>query len=296
MVWAEAEDTTLLQAVQAARPGSEWTDIARSVSGRTGEQCRNRWSQIFDSKQPTGEWTAVEDLILKNLHARLGSKWAQIAAQMRWRHPMQCRIRWIRTVNPRLVFTHWTVKERVFFAKLYAVHGSDWTRIAEFLGTRSDIQCAKHFEQHANLYTAKKNALEEMPRHPSLEDDVEPSGGTGPASRRRASRLQLQKDELVILGGELLQVNKQLAGLKKEKELLQAVQIALRDRIDETPSNGSEAAAGSSDAGGTSVREFPISSRKRALVGWDHENRGDVLERDGENVAGTSKRSKKDKK
>ena len=74
--------------------GQRWAIIARSLEGRTDQQCMGRWRRHLDPSVERGNWNMVEDEALRNAHAVHGSKWAVIAKDIDGRTAQQCRARW----------------------------------------------------------------------------------------------------------------------------------------------------------------------------------------------------------
>lgn len=92
-MWTPTEDQQLLSAVEKYGTNN-WCVIANSVKGRTGKQCRERWSGILNPELAKQPWTPEEDNQLKNLHTMFGNKWAIIANQMKGRSTIALRNRW----------------------------------------------------------------------------------------------------------------------------------------------------------------------------------------------------------
>jgi hypothetical protein len=56
-----------------------WVVVAKSMPGRGGKQCRERYTNKLAPDVKGGEWTEEEDALLFQKHRELGNKWAQIA-------------------------------------------------------------------------------------------------------------------------------------------------------------------------------------------------------------------------
>lgn len=62
--------------------GKHWARIAGMLPGRTGKQCRERWCNNLDPSLKKGAWTVEEDEIILKMHAKLGTRWAEIAKSL----------------------------------------------------------------------------------------------------------------------------------------------------------------------------------------------------------------------
>ena len=77
--WTTAEDKTLTQ-VMSVEMFKNWPTVALSMGGRTAKQCRERWFCHLSPHVNKDAFTAAEDAAIMSLHARVGNKWARIAA------------------------------------------------------------------------------------------------------------------------------------------------------------------------------------------------------------------------
>jgi hypothetical protein len=76
--WTPEEDEKMRELV--ARFGTrKWSQIGAFLEGRNGKQCRERWHNQLDPTIKKTPWEADEEILLKQLHARFGNKWAEIA-------------------------------------------------------------------------------------------------------------------------------------------------------------------------------------------------------------------------
>ncbi|GAA5965665.1 hypothetical protein JCM3765_000920 [Sporobolomyces pararoseus] len=76
--WTPAEDNMLRSLVH--KYGCEkWVLIAGDLGTRSGKQCRERWHNHLDPSINKSEWTAEEDALIKELYAKIGSRWAEMA-------------------------------------------------------------------------------------------------------------------------------------------------------------------------------------------------------------------------
>ncbi|GAA5883413.1 hypothetical protein JCM3774_003676 [Rhodotorula dairenensis] len=76
--WTTEEDNKL-RALVAQHGSEKWVAISEEMRTRTGKQCRERWHNHLDPSIKKSSWTAEEDAIIRDLHARIGPKWAEMA-------------------------------------------------------------------------------------------------------------------------------------------------------------------------------------------------------------------------
>ena len=79
--WSLTEDDQLIELVKQYG-GKHWARIAGMLPGRTGKQCRERWCNNLDPSLKKGAWTNEEDQIILRMHAKLGTRWAEIAKSL----------------------------------------------------------------------------------------------------------------------------------------------------------------------------------------------------------------------
>jgi Myb-like DNA-binding domain len=68
----------LRELVQKIGP-RKWTQIAKSLKGRMGKQCRERWCNHLDPSIDNGPWTVEEEVKILQAHLKLGNKWSDIS-------------------------------------------------------------------------------------------------------------------------------------------------------------------------------------------------------------------------
>lgn len=71
-----------MEIVERSGQPTKWTDIAQSIPGRSGKQCRERYLNHLKPRLRFGEWTDEEDALLCTLYQSMGSKWAVMAKVM----------------------------------------------------------------------------------------------------------------------------------------------------------------------------------------------------------------------
>ncbi|KAK7819017.1 transcription factor myb3r-5, partial [Quercus suber] len=76
--WSKEEDDLICELV-AKQGKKKWCEISKSLPGRIGKQCRERWHNHLNLNIKKTEWTREEESILINAHQMYGNKWAEIA-------------------------------------------------------------------------------------------------------------------------------------------------------------------------------------------------------------------------
>ncbi|CAN6442633.1 unnamed protein product [Victoria cruziana] len=76
--WTKEEDDIIIKLVAKFGP-AKWSVIAKSLPGRIGKQCRERWHNHLNPLIKKDAWTKQEELALIRAHKVHGNKWAEIA-------------------------------------------------------------------------------------------------------------------------------------------------------------------------------------------------------------------------
>ncbi|KAI6697521.1 hypothetical protein NL676_017640 [Syzygium grande] len=80
--WSAGEDAVLMEYVKAHGEGN-WNAIRRKTGlMRCGKSCRLRWANHLRPNLKKGAFSPEEEAKIIQLHARLGNKWARMAAQL----------------------------------------------------------------------------------------------------------------------------------------------------------------------------------------------------------------------
>jgi hypothetical protein len=146
--WASEEDATLIEAVK--KLGTEcWVSVAAMVSGRTNEQCRQRWVGTLDPNGKKGKWTPEEDTALTEAVNKYGNKWVAVAAMVSGRTNEQCRNRWVQTLDPANGITrgNWKPEEDAKLTEAVEKHGKEWGSVAAMVPGRKSQQCRNRWVQ-----------------------------------------------------------------------------------------------------------------------------------------------------
>ncbi|KAI3873387.1 hypothetical protein MKX03_012144 [Papaver bracteatum] len=76
--WSQEEDRKLIELVSKSE-SIKWSVVAKSIPGRIGKQCRERWHNHLDPNIKKDAWTKDEELAIVRAHRVYGNQWAEIA-------------------------------------------------------------------------------------------------------------------------------------------------------------------------------------------------------------------------
>jgi transcription factor MYB, plant len=80
--WTSAEDDILVNYVKKNGEGN-WNAVQKQTGLlRCGKSCRLRWANHLRPNLKKGTFTAEEEQLICELHAKLGNKWARMAAHV----------------------------------------------------------------------------------------------------------------------------------------------------------------------------------------------------------------------
>jgi hypothetical protein len=96
--------------------------------------------------RPKFNFTAQEDMVLKNLVAEFGEdNWNLIASRIPARNPRQCKDRWTNYLSPGVTMIPWTPEEDDRLIAKVQEFGRRWVRIAEFFPMRTDVHIKNRY-------------------------------------------------------------------------------------------------------------------------------------------------------
>ncbi|KAL7128785.1 hypothetical protein ABFS83_13G017500 [Erythranthe nasuta] len=92
--WTSNEDSTLIEYVKNHGEGN-WNAVQRNSGlSRCGKSCRLRWANHLRPNLKKGAFSADEEKLIVELHAKYGNKWARMASQIPGRTDNEIKNYW----------------------------------------------------------------------------------------------------------------------------------------------------------------------------------------------------------
>ena len=143
-IWTEVEDEMLYMWQQ--RIGNKWTEVARHIPGKTGQQCAQRWRHRVNPDIKRDKWSGKEDALLVRLVEMYGNQWALIARYVPGRTDQQCMGRWRRHLDPMIRRERWKQDEDILLCASRARYKTQWSQISKVMCGRTPQQCRTRWQ------------------------------------------------------------------------------------------------------------------------------------------------------
>ena len=96
--WDEEQDNKLLGMIAEIGP-HQWEQMAATMEGRSGKQCRERWHNQLNPLLKKTAWSVEEDWILYILHETVKNRWAEITNVLLGRSDNSIKNYWNSTLS-----------------------------------------------------------------------------------------------------------------------------------------------------------------------------------------------------
>ncbi|KAI2627829.1 hypothetical protein GGR54DRAFT_434621 [Hypoxylon sp. NC1633] len=215
--WTLAEDTVLRNEAQSFKEDEtvSWTQIARSLPGRSNKDCRKRWHKI-NGRQHRGTWSEAEDTKLRQAVERLGTRWTAVSDVVGTRTPdrtwllhsniaheylstsadrpalgrIECHKRWQNTLNPVLDRYTWAQADDDCLLAAVMLHGRNWSSISrEYFPARSPLELSNKYASlcHTRHRQVSTGTVQQRPeeRYADFAESslfTQPGGSTQPGA------------------------------------------------------------------------------------------------------------------
>lgn len=157
-MWTEEEDRLLAEG--QAVFGNRWSEVCKSIPGKNGQQCAQRWRHRVNPEIKKEKWSREEDEALTRLVNQYGNSWAKIARNIPGRTDQQCMGRWKRHLDPTIRRAKWSQEEVMRLCALAAVFHNSWSSISRQMKGRTPQQCRTRYHNLRKLGFVKKMAQE----------------------------------------------------------------------------------------------------------------------------------------
>ncbi|QCD95474.1 transcription factor MYB33-like isoform X2 [Vigna unguiculata] len=169
--WTAAEDVILVDYVNKHGEGN-WNAVQKySGLSRCGKSCRLRWANHLRPNLKKGAFTAEEEQMIAELHAKMGNKWARMAAHLPGRTDNEIKNYWnTRMKRRQRAGLPLYPPEVVLQAFQDKKHGQSTAEISEGDGGHQDFMEKNNYEIHDAIYDSLKETQGILPFVPELPD------------------------------------------------------------------------------------------------------------------------------
>lgn len=114
-------------------------------------QCLARYQRCLNGNLIKKQWSDEDDAKLKGAVSTYGEgNWSLISTQVQGFTPQQCVYRWSKHLKTGITKGRWKPEEDKQLIISVAFNGQNWSRVAETVPTKTDVQCR---ERWANVLT-----------------------------------------------------------------------------------------------------------------------------------------------
>lgn len=158
--------------------GSKKISKQSQLSGLSADDYELLFGESKPARNKRRGWSHSEDAELLRLIDIHGKKWTDVARLMNGRNGKQVRDRYVNVLMPNIKKKNWTIAEDQLIVSLYAEFGPKWTKIAEHMDGRPEVQVKNRFytclKKHFDELQASKKAQESQNnKNSSLEKCLE---------------------------------------------------------------------------------------------------------------------------
>ncbi|XP_046370127.2 uncharacterized protein LOC124144641 isoform X2 [Haliotis rufescens] len=164
--WKNEEDLKLLGVVSDIRHSGHrllWSKVSSYMENRSGTHCFSRFQQI-DPDMKRGPWSTEEDVKLFAAVKMCGTQsWMRLAEFVPGRSSIQCRDRWLNSLDPSIRLGNWSYEEDKKLLKAITELGTkSWTKIAAKLNGRTDNMVLQRYRR-LEIWQRKCKWFDELP-------------------------------------------------------------------------------------------------------------------------------------
>lgn len=156
--WTEEEDNLLLRAIEE-HGDFNFGKIASLFENKSKSQCKERFKKI-SSIYKKGKWSNEEDELLRKAVDKHKNKgWVFISTFVPGRSDVQCRERWMNSLDPIKKRGRWSKEEDVLLFEGVERFSYSWSKIASVVKTRTDSQCRRRYILLSKKVTSREIIL-----------------------------------------------------------------------------------------------------------------------------------------